>query len=564
MTLKTNDTWGQIIATPPVYYTTTDASALAVSQTKEAINLAIGAWGNYGPVEVNIIGSSVNAALQLEAEYSARHEALDPKWSSEWDSPSTDPSSGYHIFTQYAESTNAAVSSFRRDYLSHDFFMLTMGTNHVEIVEGATFPFVEGDWIATFSEDYQRIVMHEYWHVYQHAHVMDLSPSDNRDVNPRDEKLGTQYMTEGGANYMALQLYNSTHDMRDDYVLTEMEKYLTSNNALERYKTKGVLLQNITKSDPDSDLYYSIGAWFVAYLESKHSAEDYSVNFYDDLNSLGFEAAFVKNYGKSSTDYLAEFEIFINQPMDEILKIIPSTSTTDAATGEVNVVVTTLGDLGADTIRGTKGNDLLNGNGGNDTIFADGGSDTINGGTGLDMIRYTLTQANYTLALGESSSTIQEISTGTNDIFSSIERIVFSDKAVALDIGSGEIGGSSYRIYKAAFNRTPDEGGLGYWIGQMDLGMDLVDVSARFIDSDEFRAAYGTNPSNGEFLTKVYNNVLSRDPDSGGYDWWVDQLANNPEKSWDKVLADFSESTENQANVLELIGNGVQYDLWVD
>jgi hypothetical protein len=43
----------------------------------------------------------------------------------------------------------------------------------------------------------------------------------------------------------------------------------------------------------------------------------------------------------------------------------------------------------------------------------------------------------------------------------------------------------------------------------------------------------------------------------------VDQLANNPEKSWEKVMADFSEGTENQANVLELIGNGVQYDLWV-
>jgi hypothetical protein len=28
------------------------------------------------------------------------------------------------------------------------------------------------------------------------------------------------------------------------------------------------------------------------------------------------------------------------------------------------------------------------------------------------------------------------------------------------------------------------------------------------------------------------------------------------------VMADFSEGTENQANVLELIGNGVQYDLW--
>jgi hypothetical protein len=546
MTLKTNDTWGQIIATPPVYYTTTDASALAISQTKEAIDLAIGAWGNYGPVEVNIIGSSVNAALQLEAEYSTRHEALDPKWNSKWDSPSTDPSNGYHTFTPYAESGDASVSTFRRDYLSHDFFMLNMGTAHLD-----------------YNEGYQRVVLHEYWHVYQHAHVMDLSPSDNRDVNLRDEKLGTQYMTEGGANYMALKLYNNTHNMRGDYVLTEMKKFLTDGNAFERYKTKGVLLQNITKSDPDADLYYSIGAWFVAYLESKHSAEDYSVNFYNDLNSLGFEAAFLKTYGKSSTEYLAEFEIFINQPMDEILKIIPSTSTVGAVTGEVNVVVTTLGDLGADIIRGTKDNDLLNGNGGNDTIFADGGSDTINGGTGLDTIKYTLTQANYTLALDESRSTVTEISTGANDSFSTIERVVFSDKAVALDIGSGEVGGSCYRIYKAAFNRTPDEGGLGYWIGQMDLGKTLVEVSAGFIDSDEFKASYGTNPTNGEFLTKVYNNVLGRDPDSGGYDWWVDQLANNPEKTWDKVMADFSEGTENQANVLELIGNGVQYDLWV-
>ena len=217
----------------------------------------------------------------------------------------------------------------------------------------------------------------------------------------------------------------------------------------------------------------------------------------------------------------------------------------------------------ADQLYGNELNNTITGRDGNDTIFADGGSDTINGGTGLDTVKYTLSQANYTLALGESSSTVTEISTGANDSFSTIERVVFSDKAVALDIGSGEVGGSCYRIYKAAFNRTPDEGGLGYWIGQMDLGKTLVEVSAGFIDSDEFRASYGTSPSNGEFLTKVYNNVLGRDPDSGGYDWWVDQLANNPEKTWEKVMADFSEGTENQANVLELIGNGVQYDLWI-
>ena len=260
--------------------------------------------------------------------------------------------------------------------------------------------------------------------------------------------------------------------------------------------------------------------------------------------------------------YLDTFAKVFSAPDKSLIQALFSNETTydfSTHTGLESVTGTAI----ADQLYGNELNNTITGRDGNDTIFADGGSDTIEGGTGLDTIKYTLSQANYTLALGESSSTVTEISTGANDSFSTIERVVFSDKAVALDIGSGEVGGSCYRIYKAAFNRTPDEGGLGYWIGQMDLGKTLVEVSAGFIDSDEFRASYGTNPSNGEFLTKVYNNVLGRDPDSGGYDWWVDQLANNPEKTWDKVMADFSEGTENQANVIELIGNGVQYDLWV-
>ena len=260
--------------------------------------------------------------------------------------------------------------------------------------------------------------------------------------------------------------------------------------------------------------------------------------------------------------YLDTFAKVFSAPDKSLIQALFSNETTydfSTHTGLESVTGTAI----ADQLYGNELNNTITGRDGNDTIFADGGSDTIEGGTGLDTIKYTLAQANYTLVRGESSSTIQELSTSTYDSLSTVERIIFSDKAVALDIGSGEVGGSCYRIYKAAFNRTPDEGGLGYWIGQMDLGKTLVEVSAGFIDSDEFRASYGINPSDGEFLTKVYNNVLGRDPDSGGYDWWVDQLANNPEKSWNKVMADFSEGTENQANVIELIGNGVQYDLWV-
>ena len=142
-------------------------------------------------------------------------------------------------------------------------------------------------------------------------------------------------------------------------------------------------------------------------------------------------------------------------------------------------------------------------------------------------------------------------------------RFTFDDQTIALDISG--TAGQAYRIYRAAFDRDPiinDTAGLGYWIAQMDAGMSMTEVAARFIDSTEFRLLYGTTPTNGEFLTKVYNNVLDRDPDSDGYVWWMDQLANNPEKTWQKVLADFSESSENQANVASLIGNGITYDAW--
>lgn len=97
----------------------------------------------------------------------------------------------------------------------------------------------------------------------------------------------------------------------------------------------------------------------------------------------------------------------------------------------------------------------------------------------------------------------------------------------------------------------------------MDKGMGVVSVSSRFIDSPEFSSLYGQNPRISEFLTKVYTNVLDRAPDSARLDWWVNEMKTNPVKKWQKVLADFSESTENQANVALLIANGITFDPWV-
>jgi hypothetical protein len=133
-------------------------------------------------------------------------------------------------------------------------------------------------------------------------------------------------------------------------------------------------------------------------------------------------------------------------------------------------------------------------------------------------------------------------------------RVVFQDKTVALDIDG--TAGQTYRVYKAAFNRTPDNGGLKYWIQQMDGGKKLSEVASGFIASNEFKSLYGANPTSDQFVAKLYNNVLGRAPDAGGFNYWVG-LLNNKQIDMTSTLVNFSESTENQAGVIGVIQNGI-------
>jgi hypothetical protein len=117
--------------------------------------------------------------------------------------------------------------------------------------------------------------------------------------------------------------------------------------------------------------------------------------------------------------------------------------------------------------------------------------------------------------------------------------------------------GEAYRIYKAAFDRAPDMNGLGYWINDMDGGTSLTTVAAGFIASDEFQSRYGAAVNDVDFITLLYANVLDRTPDQQGLDYWVNDMKNGLSRS--AVLASFSESTENQRNVSDLIANGIEY-----
>ena len=186
--------------------------------------------------------------------------------------------------------------------------------------------------------------------------------------------------------------------------------------------------------------------------------------------------------------------------------------------------------------------------------------DNVDGGAGIDMAYINGVSTDFVIRIDKGKAFISQKDSLNIDTLKSVERIEFTDKMMALDIDG--VSGSAYRIYKAAFNRVPDSDGIGYWIANLDSGLNLSDLSARFVDSAEFRATYGSKPSNSDFLSKLYFNVLGRAPDAGGYSWWLNEMNTNTNKSMAKVLADFSEGAENQAGVADLIATGIEYTPW--
>ena len=148
-----------------------------------------------------------------------------------------------------------------------------------------------------------------------------------------------------------------------------------------------------------------------------------------------------------------------------------------------------------------------------------------------------------------------------NDTMFTRDRLYLEDRSIAFDIDGNA--GQAYRLYSAAFDRTPDEEGLGYWINMLDTGkLNLLGTANSFLESAEFKNTYGSNPTNEQYITALYNNVLGRDPDAEGFAWWLNDLENTPGFTKAHLLYHFSESAENKQKTADQIANGIEFAVW--
>lgn len=286
------ENWGETTSQKAEFYAASDVAKSQIELTRQWYEIASKAWGNYGPLEFWIVGTNEAAATALDKRYCEIRKQKDLTVSLEH------CLNRDHNFVSYAKGGNAGLNTRRNEHEKWSGFIITMS---------AKFPGPQ-------EEDYKPVVLHEYFHVYQHAHIRSKN-----DFERQSRNLKNPWWTEGGAEYMAQLLYSKQNGVSSSYLKEMMERKLRSLKNLR----EGESIKDIPYGKRGR-IAYDLGAWFIAFIINKTSEEDYLVKFYRGLNSKGFEGSFIKNFGSSSKDLLDEFHYtFLKLSIEDKMKIIP-------------------------------------------------------------------------------------------------------------------------------------------------------------------------------------------------------------------------------------------------
>ncbi len=290
--LKEPARWGETVSEKAAFYRAEDVSGSTVVLTRKWYDVAAKAWGNYGPTEFWLVGKSAAAAEELNRKYCEIRKEKDPQLRLK------DCLRRGHSFADYVRDGGAGLNTRRDEHSDWSGFIITMS---------AKYPGPE-------EEDYKAVVLHEYFHIYQHAHIFSRKESERNSrnqVNP--------WWAEGGAEYMAQLLYSRQEGVRPGYLKEKMRRKLRSLKDLK----KGESITEIPYGKR-AMIAYDLGTWFIAYLIDRTSEEAYLKGFYRDLNKEGFEGSFQKNFGLSSKAMLEAFhQSFLPLSEEEKMKILP-------------------------------------------------------------------------------------------------------------------------------------------------------------------------------------------------------------------------------------------------
>ncbi len=204
------------------------------------------------------------------------------------------------------------------------------------------------------------------------------------------------------------------------------------------------------------------------------------------------------------------------------------------------------------------------------TVIIDGYNSASAAGTGApDNFSFTVDPTGLV--------TLTDTVTGKSEQLSGVSFLIFDGAAHGTDVNGNIdyqqmyfIGGTNQtaitELYNAAFGRQPDLGGVEYYMNQLAGGVTFQQIATEFMTSPEFQSRFGSNISDTQFVTDLYQNVLHRAASATEIEYYVAALANNEAGSivntanplaWtrEQELLNFTTSPENQADTAGFVIN---------
>ncbi|MFL2689158.1 MAG: hypothetical protein ACJ0GJ_02295 [Candidatus Actinomarina sp.] len=182
-----------------------------------------------------------------------------------------------------------------------------------------------------------RGVLHEYWHVFQMAH-MDFYTCSDKDVRSTcsfdfdsiDYLVGGTWLQEGTAVFKEITILQeqikigNLKNIQGDIFQEFNNQYFDGQRVMEQ--CPGMSIRDITYRDPCSQAVYGWGAWAAAYLTHKVNDPYIFENvYYPELKKLGDpEIVFANTFGMTRDEFFAEFDSWIYLSEDERKIVIPT------------------------------------------------------------------------------------------------------------------------------------------------------------------------------------------------------------------------------------------------
>ena len=101
------------------------------------------------------------------------------------------------------------------------------------------------------------------------------------------------------------------------------------------------------------------------------------------------------------------------------------------------------------------------------------------------------------------------------------------------------------QVYLGILTRDAEYGGFRGWLGLLLAGASPEQIVQAFLVSGEFQSRFGSNLTNAQFVERMYNNILLRPSDPGGFNGWV-QALNSGQLTRAQVALSFLDSGEFQ------------------